>query len=191
MAWTKHGHQIDGTATLDLRTRPSEVVRCGGPGLCDACSKDASLLTRKNEEPVSAFQKYQEGNLYSGFSPIPLNQTPQDEANRYQNRARQIVFEYVTSRFDKSDPAQTFTANDIFVVWFSKTLKNWKALVSTTLSDGKYYELTHNGEKNETYLDVYVKIDNFCIPDASGDETVVVSSTEPAAKDDEVSPQYR
>lgn len=34
------------------------------------------------------------------------------------------------------------------VVWFSKTLQNWKALVSTNVSDGMYYEVTYNGDKN-------------------------------------------
>lgn len=50
-------------------------------------------------------------------------------------------------------------------MWFSKTLQNWKALVSTTVSDGMYYEITHNGDKGETYLDVYKKWDNQCIAD--------------------------
>ena len=54
---------------------------------------------------------------------------------------------------------------DVFIVWFSKTLQNWKALVSTTVSDGMYYEVTHNGDKCETYLDAYKKWDNKCIPD--------------------------
>ncbi|VOD06495.1 gp37 [Streptococcus pneumoniae] len=45
-------------------------------------------------------------------------------------------------------------AEDCFVVWFSKTLQNWKALVSTnaiTSSEpcGNYAEITHNGDKKE------------------------------------------
>ena len=57
------------------------------------------------------------------------------------------------------------TIKDVFIVWFSKTLQNWKALVSTTVSDGMYYEITHNGDKGETYLDAYKKWDNQCIAD--------------------------
>lgn len=56
---------------------------------------------------------------------------------------------------------------DVFIVWFSKTLQNWKALVSTTVSDGMYYEITHNGDKKETYLDVYKKWENQCIADGN------------------------
>ena len=53
---------------------------------------------------------------------------------------------------------------DVFIVWFSKTLQNWKALVSTCVGDGMYYEITYNGDKNEIYLDAYKKIENKCIP---------------------------
>lgn len=77
-----------------------------------------------------------------------------------QERAKELVKEFVVTHLDKSDPDVEF---DVFVVWFCKTLQNWKCLISTTLPDGKYYEVTHNGNKNETYLDVYVKIANQAI----------------------------
>lgn len=48
-------------------------------------------------------------------------------------------------------------------MWFSKTLQNFKALVSTTVSDGMYYEVTYNGDKKELYLDAYKKWENKCI----------------------------
>jgi len=49
---------------------------------------------------------------------------------------------------------------DVYIVWLCKTLQNNKALLSTTLSDGKYYEVTFNGYKNEAYVDTYVKLKN-------------------------------
>jgi hypothetical protein len=53
------------------------------------------------------------------------------------------------------------TVDDLYIVWFSKTLKNWKALISTSISDdGLYFEVTHNGEKNQTYVDIYKKTAN-------------------------------
>lgn len=78
--------------------------------------------------------------------------------------ARQLVVDYFNKHVDVTDGKQ-ITPDDVFVVWFSKTLQNWKALVSTTVSDGMYYEITHNGDKGETYLDAYKKWDNRCIPD--------------------------
>ena len=54
---------------------------------------------------------------------------------------------------------------DCYVVWFSKTLQNWKALVSTnklrsSSNQGDYAEVTHNGDMDETYVDGYKKISN-------------------------------
>ena len=52
---------------------------------------------------------------------------------------------------------------DVFVVWCCKTLQNNKALLSTTLFDGMYYECTYNGDKDELYFDAYKKWENRCI----------------------------
>lgn len=79
-----------------------------------------------------------------------------------QEQAKKIVMEYFNSHVDKTDNQQ-ITMNDVYVVWFSKTLQNWKALVSTTVSDGMYYEITHNGNENETYVDVYKKWENYTV----------------------------
>lgn len=49
--------------------------------------------------------------------------------------------------------------DDISIVWFSKTLQNWKLLAITNLFDGRYYEVTYNGDRQEIYLDVYSKED--------------------------------
>ena len=79
-------------------------------------------------------------------------------------RAKEIVVDYFNGRCDRTDNFK-LTKDDVFIVWFSKTLQNWKALVSTTVSDGMYDEVTHNGDKHETYLDAYKKWENKCIPD--------------------------
>ncbi len=78
-------------------------------------------------------------------------------------RAREIVFDYIKPRLEKTDKHVTFSLDEVYVVWWSKTLQNWKALVSTTLPDGMYYEVTHNGDAGETYLDAYKKFDNVVV----------------------------
>lgn len=50
--------------------------------------------------------------------------------------------------------------NDVYVVWLAKTLQNNKALLSTTLDDGLYYEITFNGDETELYVDTYKKQSN-------------------------------
>ena len=79
-----------------------------------------------------------------------------------QEKAKQIVLNYFRLHVDKTDNIR-LSLDDIYVVWFCKTLQNWKALVSTTISDGMYYEVTHNGDTNETYVDVYKKWENYTI----------------------------
>lgn len=54
-------------------------------------------------------------------------------------------------------------AEEMYIVWFCKTLQNWKALISTDVINGVYWEVTHNGDKNETYVDTYFKSSNVCV----------------------------
>lgn len=82
----------------------------------------------------------------------------------YQKKAKQIVIDYYNDRVEKTDNKK-LTESEVFVVWFSKTLQNWKTLISTTISNGMYYEVTHNGDKKETYLDAYKKWENVCVND--------------------------
>ncbi len=77
----------------------------------------------------------------------------------YQKTAKEIVLNYANKHIDKTDNVQ-ITLDDVYIVWFCKTLQNWKALLSTTLPDGMYYEVTYNGDKKEVYLDAYKKFEN-------------------------------
>ena len=83
----------------------------------------------------------------------------------FQHKARRLVFEYIKPRLEKTDTHVSFAPDEVYLVWFAKSLQNWKALVSTTLPDGMYYEVTYNGDKGEAYIDAYKKFDNVCIPD--------------------------
>ena len=77
-------------------------------------------------------------------------------------KMRILVFNYVKNHLDKTDDTK-FKLEDVYIVWSCKTLQNWKALISTTLPDGMYYECTYNGDHNELYIDAYKKFDNVVI----------------------------
>ena len=49
------------------------------------------------------------------------------------------------------------TKDEVYITWISKTLQNWKALCSTNRQDDIYVEVTYNGDKDECYVDVYLK----------------------------------
>ena len=81
--------------------------------------------------------------------------------------ARMLVVEWWRERdWDPDFPDTTLNFEDTYAVWSCKTLQNWKALVSTTIPDARYYEVTHNGDKGETYIDAYKKFDNVCVKDS-------------------------
>lgn len=75
---------------------------------------------------------------------------------------KEAIRDYVNKHIDKTDRAEILT-DDVFIVWQVKALQNWKALASTTLFDGMYYEITYNGDKGEAYIDCYKKWENFVI----------------------------
>ena len=80
----------------------------------------------------------------------------------FTEKAKELVREYTTDHLDKADETPVF---EVFVVWNAYILGNAKALLSTTLPDGMYYEVTYNGDKKETYVDAYKKWKNKRIED--------------------------
>ena len=84
------------------------------------------------------------------------------DSKKFIEKCKEIVAEYSNEHLDKTGKKE-ITKDDVFVVWSCKTLQNSKALLSTTLFDGMYYELTYNGDKDEIYFDAYKKQENKCI----------------------------
>ena len=79
------------------------------------------------------------------------------------NAARTVLFN------EFSYNANKITPEDMYIVWFCKTLQNWKALVSGVYVK-EYIEVTYNGDRQEAYIDVYQKVCNECIKD--GDDVL-------------------
>ena len=81
-------------------------------------------------------------------------------SKEFAEKCKEIVKQYAIEHLDKTDEIPNF---NVYVVWSCKTLQNSKALLSTSLLDGMYYELTMNGDKKEIYFDAYKKFENKCI----------------------------
>ena len=82
--------------------------------------------------------------------------------DKFVEICKRIVARYFNDHKDKTD-SFVLSEDDVYVVWLCKALENNKALLSTVVCDGKYYEITYNGEMCDFYLDVYVKLQNECI----------------------------
>ncbi len=133
MAFTTHGHHIEGSPMLG---DPVNVARCGGTGICVECSKE-SLRWRAEHQSNS-------GGI---GGPI------------WTEIARDILFKYLRREHQEDYPIPP-TPADIYIVWFTKTLQHWKAILGTQLPDGRMYELIHNGDTNQTYIHVYARVRN-------------------------------
>ena len=84
---------------------------------------------------------------------------------------KEVVKNYANEHYLKNDNVhqkEVFLV-DVFIVWYCKTLQNWKALVGIYGSDA-YFELTYNGDKKELYLDVYKKSENVCLKEMENEK---------------------
>lgn len=82
---------------------------------------------------------------------------------KFEEFCKKQIADYTNKHMDKTDDVK-ITPDDVYIVWQCKTLQNSKAMVSTNVSDGMYYEITYNGDKHEAYLDAYKKFENRAIP---------------------------
>lgn len=80
---------------------------------------------------------------------------------KFINRCEVIIRQRIENEF--SDSSGSCPDFDVFVVWQCKALQNNKAILSATLKGSPLFEITHNGDKNEMYVDTYLKKSNECI----------------------------
>lgn len=136
MAYTGHGHKIPDTPETTIKFLPKNIAKCGGVNICPRCKAEAQEYGYMVGEPVD-----------------------------FQEKAKQLVKDYVDSLHKQNFPMTELPTYTVYVVWFAKTLQNWKAILGTTMPDGLLFELTYDGEKQTTYFDCYKKQDNFPVPD--------------------------
>ena len=85
-------------------------------------------------------------------------------SKEFQKLAKLEVLEMSKESIDPTDNV-SITIDDIYITSFSFVLGNMKALLSTNLQDGKYYEVTYNKDKKEMYTVCYVRLKQHIICD--------------------------
>lgn len=78
-------------------------------------------------------------------------------SKEFQEIAKRTVFEMAQEGLDPTDNA-SITIDDVYVVWFGYILGNMKAIISTNLKDGKYYEVTYDKDEKRIFSDCYVRL---------------------------------
>ena len=78
--------------------------------------------------------------------------------NEFENKCIELVKKYYEEELKTH-----IEKEEIHIVLIVKALKNKKALISTSKKDTRYFEITFNGDKKETYIDCYIKEKNICV----------------------------
>lgn len=63
----------------------------------------------------------------------------------------------------KEKYGEDYKIQDFHIVWFSKTLQNFKCTICDLKPNQRYYECTYNGDKKQLYVDIYNKEHNVCV----------------------------
>ncbi|QFG10186.1 hypothetical protein PBI_EGAD_42 [Arthrobacter phage Egad] len=124
-------------------------------------------LTCKDKQSCKTRQRLRSKEIINIVSRRNMSQTDTPVDNdQFHKKAKTLVAVDFNEAFVPDDlDAKKATPDDFYVVWFAKVLGNWKALVSTDLVSGQYWEVTHNGAKQETYIDRYQKANNWAATD--------------------------
>lgn len=80
------------------------------------------------------------------------------DSYKFQKACKEWLVKYYKDHYNK-----IIEIADVYVVWSCKTLQNNKILMSTTINDGVYVEVTYNGDKKESYFDIYTKVRNVLV----------------------------
>lgn len=87
------------------------------------------------------------------------------DVRKFIDKASQEVVEWYSNHL----PDGGVTSENVFMVWSCKTLQHNKGLFGAIVPnydnrpDSHYFEVTYNGDKNEMYVDVYMKESNKCV----------------------------
>jgi len=74
-----------------------------------------------------------------------------------ERKATELVYNSFTDYISSGE--------NLKLVWFCKTLQNWKAIIADVSEEGSLFEVSYNGDKKETYIDMYEKFKNVKVPD--------------------------
>lgn len=94
----------------------------------------------------------------------PMMNVGQPTPENFQLKAKEVICKAYNGNAHSVKDERMYV-EDLYVVWFCKTLQNWKCLISTDKIFNQYFEVTYDGDSHCTYLDTYTKAANLKIED--------------------------
>jgi Family of unknown function (DUF6275) len=111
-----------------------------------------------------------DGPMEAKFTePVQADSMSPLDPDRFLDQARKMVVENYNHSYDYelSDPLQL---KDVYILWYTKLLKSWKAMIGSTAARRLMWVVTYNGAKSEAYIQVYQRIANIKVADRSRQE---------------------
>ena len=62
---------------------------------------------------------------------------------------------------------EAYTAEQIYMVWFSRILGHMKGMFIDRGNNNRYYEVTYHSKEDEMYIDMYEKKKNIVVENVS------------------------
>lgn len=122
----------------------------------EACNLPVLHVMVILNDMLEKLRSRKEGNM-----PIELNNNISVKLTKIDNdKFLKTAKAAVVCWYNQHNAPSVITMDDVYIVWFSKTLQNWKALASTSHEDGMYYKITFDGDNDCAYMDAYKKWDN-------------------------------
>lgn len=88
--------------------------------------------------------------MANNLTGIPFS--TEDEGVSYPTKAKAAVV------MATSHEERPLDLSEVYVVWFAYTLGSYKALVSSSRFDGRYFEVIYDVKNDRTFVDFYLKI---------------------------------
>ena len=113
-------------------------------------------ITRNHEEAWRTFTS----DLYKKFKEKERKKMGNNCVKADNDVRLKMAKAAVVAWYNEHNAPSMIGMEDVYIVWFCKTLQNWKALAGTHHGDGMYYEVTYDGDKDCAYVDAYKKWQN-------------------------------
>lgn len=69
---------------------------------------------------------------------------------------------------------EDYTIDELHLVWFTKTLQNFKCVIIDLKDNQRYYECSYNGTKKQLYVDIYEKKHNTLVEEKNFNSKITI-----------------
>ncbi len=119
------------------------------------------------EGALLAYERLSDVTIVEYGLSVNIQEVTAGPSETIEDKARSSVFQYVKERLgiERSSAHRTFREDEVYVVSVNENPGGWVALVSTSLPDGKLYEVVHLVDQKHTVMTMYMRYETVMFDD--------------------------